>query len=121
VLYISNKDGGAHVDPVLQALYADLSRGNSLGWTSTTNAGETPLDSPHLTAMRQIAHEMLRTQDPNMAVVEPNMPKGGIRTLGFDLIASEPAHPPVPKVGPNAPCPCGSGKKYKRCALAPSA
>ncbi|MCX5726113.1 MAG: SEC-C metal-binding domain-containing protein, partial [Candidatus Saganbacteria bacterium] len=20
-----------------------------------------------------------------------------------------------PKVGPNAPCPCGSGKKYKKC------
>lgn len=22
---------------------------------------------------------------------------------------------PVPKVGPNQPCPCGSGQKYKRC------
>jgi preprotein translocase subunit SecA len=21
----------------------------------------------------------------------------------------------VPKVGPNEPCPCGSGQKYKRC------
>lgn len=27
------------------------------------------------------------------------------------------ATPPqtVPKVGPNQPCPCGSGQKYKRC------
>ena len=24
----------------------------------------------------------------------------------------------VPKVGRNEPCPCGSGKKYKRCCLA---
>jgi SEC-C motif len=32
-----------------------------------------------------------------------------------------PAQPPVrrdaPKVSPNAPCPCGSGKKHKRCCL----
>jgi preprotein translocase subunit SecA len=26
----------------------------------------------------------------------------------------------VPKVGPNAPCPCGSGKKYKKCHGRPS-
>ncbi|MBQ6930676.1 MAG: SEC-C domain-containing protein [Clostridia bacterium] len=25
------------------------------------------------------------------------------------------------KVGPNDPCPCGSGKKYKKCCGAPSA
>ena len=23
--------------------------------------------------------------------------------------------PPIPKVGRNEPCPCGSGKKYKKC------
>lgn len=28
---------------------------------------------------------------------------------------------PVPKVGPNAPCPCGSGLKYKRCHGRPGA
>ncbi len=33
VRFIANKDGGAHVDPLLQEIYADLSRGNSLGWT----------------------------------------------------------------------------------------
>jgi hypothetical protein len=27
----------------------------------------------------------------------------------------EPVRRAGPKVGPNAPCPCGSGKKYKRC------
>jgi uncharacterized protein YchJ len=25
----------------------------------------------------------------------------------------------VPKVGANQPCPCGSGKKYKRCCGSP--
>jgi uncharacterized protein YecA (UPF0149 family) len=28
------------------------------------------------------------------------------------------AHRPSPKVGRNDPCPCGSGKKYKRCCVA---
>jgi uncharacterized protein len=29
-----------------------------------------------------------------------------------------PVHsPPTPKVGRNDPCPCGSGKKYKKCCL----
>lgn len=27
----------------------------------------------------------------------------------------QPAPSPVAKVGPNQPCPCGSGQKYKRC------
>jgi preprotein translocase subunit SecA len=28
---------------------------------------------------------------------------------------AQPLRPSVPKVGRNDPCPCGSGKKYKRC------
>ena len=31
-----------------------------------------------------------------------------------DLEPQEPYRAP-PKVGRNAPCPCGSGKKYKKC------
>lgn len=31
ILYVANQDGGAHVDPVLNPSYADLSRFNSLG------------------------------------------------------------------------------------------
>ncbi len=32
-------------------------------------------------------------------------------------VVSKPAR--VPRVGPNQPCPCGSGLKYKRCHGAP--
>ena len=36
----------------------------------------------------------------------------------FDLTELEPAAPPFqPQVGRNAPCPCGSGRKYKKCHL----
>jgi hypothetical protein len=40
--------------------------------------------------------------------------------LDDDLLFDEPALPyirPAPKVGRNDPCPCGSGKKYKKCCL----
>lgn len=32
-----------------------------------------------------------------------------------DVSLSTPTEPARPKVGRNEPCPCGSGKKYKRC------
>ena len=32
-------------------------------------------------------------------------------------LSAEPVHRADPKVGRNAPCPCGSGKKYKKCCL----
>ncbi|MEQ1674882.1 MAG: SEC-C metal-binding domain-containing protein [Candidatus Nitrotoga sp.] len=31
---------------------------------------------------------------------------------------NEPYIRPEPKIGRNDPCPCGSGKKYKKCCLA---
>ncbi|MGQ0525498.1 MAG: SEC-C metal-binding domain-containing protein [Betaproteobacteria bacterium] len=37
-----------------------------------------------------------------------------------DLFAEEPIAPhfrKTPKIGRNDPCPCGSGKKYKKCCL----
>jgi hypothetical protein len=33
--------------------------------------------------------------------------------------ARQPVHKPGPKIGRNEPCPCGSGKKYKKCCLGP--
>ena len=34
-------------------------------------------------------------------------------------LAGEPsAHRPAPRIGRNDPCPCGSGKKFKKCCAA---
>lgn len=63
VLAIANQDGGAHVDPELEARYAKLSRSNSLGWMAKTPAGEAAPSGPHLAALRQIAHELLKSLD----------------------------------------------------------
>jgi preprotein translocase subunit SecA len=43
---------------------------------------------------------------------------GGGNVMEMDPRSSAPVAPfvrPVPKVGRNEPCPCGSGRKYKHC------
>ena len=40
---------------------------------------------------------------------------GADSSSGGVAVASRPTTPSGQKVGRNAPCPCGSGKKYKRC------
>lgn len=111
VLTLSNKEGGAHVDPKLNAAYAALSRNNSLGFQyfDDSLAEGKPLENnPALASVRQIAHEVilsLRGQltpllDPNAEAAAVDLPAG--------LLAD---------IGRNTPCPCGSGLKAKKCHL----
>ena len=53
---------------------------------------------------------------------DPEHPEGSVRRARTPVVPGKgflPARQPVrrdgPKVGPNASCPCGSGKKHKRC------
>jgi len=112
ILAVANKDGGAHVDPVLDEKYANLSRRNSLAWRFKGSGGDVPLGGPEKAAVRQIAHEVLKTLNPAMPSMKPNI-KGAL-FVGAQVEVRE-EQPPIPKVGRNDPCPCGSGKKYKRC------
>lgn len=62
VLTVANKEGGAHVDPHLDAAYAALSRLNSMGWRSVLNGEDSAFrNSPVYPSIRQIAHEVLRS------------------------------------------------------------
>lgn len=45
----------------------------------------------------------------------------GAATSTANRTHSEGKTPPVPKVGANEPCPCGSGEKFKRCHGKPGA
>ena len=72
---------------------------------------------------RQVLHARLTTQAAADAMAQEQAPTR-VRTSGpADPDASEPegraatatATRVVAKVGRNDPCPCGSGKKYKRC------
>lgn len=112
ILAVANKDGGAHVDPVLDEKYANLSRRNALAWRFSGPRGDVPLEGPERAAVRQIAHEVLKSLNPAMPSMKPKV-QGGLFMGAYAVV--EEKLPMVPKVGRNEPCPCGSGKKYKRC------
>ena len=62
VLAVSNKDGGAHVDPQLNSAYAALTRFNSLGWKLIQNGIEKDFATkPELASIRQMSHEVLKS------------------------------------------------------------
>lgn len=112
ILAVANKDGGAHVDPVLDEKYANLSRRNSLAWRFSSLRGNALLEGPEKAAIRQITHEILKSLNPVMPTMKPK--KRGTLFMGASAMVKE-KQPTVPKVGRNEPCPCGSGKKYKHC------
>jgi preprotein translocase subunit SecA len=58
---------------------------------------------------RSFAEEMEAQVEPAPSEAPPEMPK------------AEPVVSDAPRIGRNAPCPCGSGKKYKACCGAVSA
>jgi len=62
ILYVSDQDGGAHVDPALDEIYASLLKDNTLGMHVNFGKGEELIPgSPVYAAVRQIAHEILKT------------------------------------------------------------
>lgn len=78
---------------------------------------------------RETAAERLQRMSEKPAAAEPRkIPQrrpapGPTRLPGFEATPAIPTTaedtPPAPgkKVGRNDPCPCGSGKKYKKCCL----
>lgn len=59
---MANTDGGAHVDPSLNAAYEALARQNSFGWFIVASDGVQPFaNTPVLPSIRQVAYELDRT------------------------------------------------------------
>jgi preprotein translocase subunit SecA len=52
---------------------------------------------------------------PPRRVAPPPSPRGPAPALNSSLGPMSPATAAVPAVGRNDPCPCGSGRKYKKC------
>jgi hypothetical protein len=59
---------------------------------------------------------------PPQLVMGPNARKAGITIPQeeFNKLWEDEFQPSKGKVGRNAPCPCGSGRKYKHCCLSPN-
>lgn len=123
VLTVVNQDGGAHVDPNLDEAYARLSQDNSMGYFKAGPEGTQPMPGPERAAIRQIAHELLKTLKPEY---KKEIEYKGAH-FSFMTVTSEPSTTQEsgrrlkqvcrssPKVGRNEKCPCGSGLKYKKC------
>ncbi|MGH8402063.1 MAG: hypothetical protein ACRESO_01470 [Gammaproteobacteria bacterium] len=61
---VVNTDGGAHVDPALDAAYEKFTRQNGLGWVLRKGDIQQALvGRPELACMRQIAHEVFLTME----------------------------------------------------------
>jgi len=80
---------------------------------------------PHLYAMHSaFFNEVVRTRDPDK-MLHHRMKSLAKHGFGADLFPDEPdeygsevqqtVRRDGPKIGRNDPCPCGSGKKYKKC------
>lgn len=131
VLYLANKDGGAHVDHEIDERYHNLRTKNSLGWISVLGDGRKIAGEDQVPAtMRQIAHELIKSLDSSYTCTQPVAQDTGMVMCGMSLVAG--AHTPESrfpnlrkdrptvggkKVGRNDPCPCGSSKKYKKCCI----
>ena len=90
--------------------------------------GKTPRETCRTEAGRRKVASMIRTMPDPMGDADVEVPRQAmLRELGIEDIAGAPmpkAQPrraesdpvaPRTKVGRNDPCPCGSGKKYKKC------
>jgi len=120
ILIAANQDGGAHIDPELNETYAAISKEGALGWMIEDQTKKRPLDWPERAAIRQIAHEVLkslisgyekRPKPTGLVIV------GGVSLVTGYLPAQAKMHPLQRghKTGRNEPCPCGSNKKFKQC------
>ncbi len=87
-------------------------------------------DDPASTAFRGLAALAIRAQDmevrperrsdldEELSREAPDMIAACVLDLHHDRIASRAPGTAAPGVGRNDPCPCGSGRKFKRCCLA---
>jgi hypothetical protein len=122
ILTAADQDGGAHVDPNLDTVYADLIKNNSLGWKVSDGVSSRAMEPPEKACIRQIAHELLKVIKPGYAkqppVVDAELFVTGMSVVqgaGPQITSFGIGTPSVRKVRRNEPCPCGSGKKYKKC------
>ena len=69
----------------------------------------------HVQAVRQTSEGETPTPPPAPPVISRPQPKLTLNRGDEPVAGPPPAHRADDKVGRNDPCPCGSGKKYKKC------
>lgn len=132
ILIAANQDGGAHVDPALNETYARLQKENTMGAVITDSAGTRPMGGPVLAAIRQIAHELLKSIKSDYSAQPKHQTDiifGGVTLISepteksvvnktkdeFHFTSKRPTRNSANKIGRNEKCYCGSGLKFKKC------
>jgi hypothetical protein len=88
VLAVSNKDGGAHVDPSLDEKYIKLSRKNSMGFRSGMGNDLKKFEGVELAVIRQIGHELIRTLDPD-SPQQKMKTDGSVGVMGSNFVITK--------------------------------
>jgi hypothetical protein len=120
ILAMANQDGGAHVDPSLNKIYAELSRDNSMGHAFLVSGEPIKVAGPEKAAIRQIAHETLKMLNPDYSCRPRFDDEPYVMSVGASFRAA-----PEESRGPtlnersvhsrNSVCGCGSGLRHKHC------
>ncbi len=74
----------------------------------------TPAGEPHLSYLCPAYRRLFRHARPVLEQLAAHW-RAGLPLSRFVAAPSAPARAATPPVGPNQPCPCGSGRKYKKC------
>ncbi|MDI6448501.1 DUF7309 domain-containing protein [Anaerobaca lacustris] len=121
------------ITPEIESSLQDFMNKHYMGWIDTplpALGGKTPRQTCRTEAGRQRVLTLIRTMPDPCGPVAVKVPRTAMMAeLGLTEQASPPAAgvskpdapipisaiPPKPKAARNAPCPCGSGHKYKKC------
>ena len=114
ILIMANQYGGSHVDSFVDEVFYDFTKNNPPGLAQYLFTGKKNLEGAVSAAVRQIAHEVLRTLKSEYSKLFK-----GVAVSGLSVSAKITTVSVLPsgstKVGRNKKCSCGSGKKYKFC------
>jgi hypothetical protein len=115
VLTVAAKDGGSNLDPNLAIAYARLSEFESGVAQNAIPTPAEPVTNPERAALRQIAHEALRTLFPAYRKFPQPVNDPRLNAALAKAIERPASLPFPPAIRRNDACPCGSGKKLKVC------
>lgn len=108
VLSLANTDGGAHVDPRLDAAYVEITRDKSLGGKIQLKQGQGAVagvfeNSPALPIARQTAHELAGTIHEQLSELVPGVAykpkepaKGSFGSVQMSAVGRAPSQAPRP-------------------------
>ncbi|MBI5725558.1 MAG: SEC-C domain-containing protein [Planctomycetes bacterium] len=129
-----SKPQSVEMTPELMASLQEMLNKQYMGWLDTplpVLGGKTPREACRTPDGRRQVAILIRTTPDPMGAVPVQVPRQAmLRELGLDTepppepvdgptepLSNKPAPITSPdgKIGRNDPCPCGSGKKYKKC------